>query len=438
MTKKLSGFVQVASLVDNTIDVVSPIGELSSIGRTYSRNKGIVADPTYVGVELTAFTSFDGDTEVAVDRTYALHILEVAKWLVDQAFAGSLNSSTANTLQLLNSNFNGTYSISDVGDMVNSDTTWLPEYVIFTSDADDSGDNLMKFWFSDSAFRAQFDLYTLVVVPPFANLDQLQDTAAVGQAAIATYDVTDMLVRANTASNDYPPTQTLNRSYTWYSKDGTVDERTDWAVLVYGIAGNNEDLIRQAIADYILANSAYDEDAWKQVLPDVFTSTEFILVPMWDRYSIPNQTEKAGVYATTIPLAVIQERIPQFYTAYGLTHANSNVTISGSLYKSLSFLACGSPDNRDGIFKLDDKFPKYALVATTSNDFGRIDPTTQQWILSLYSLIQQAENMTEYSYIEAGYTRVTRDGIPYITFSYDNVTYLMVAKYYFDTLNSGS
>jgi hypothetical protein len=46
-----------------------------------------------------------------------------------------------------------------------------------------------------------------------------------------------------------------------------------------------------------------------------------------------------------------------------------NLTVSMCVYKNLSFLACGNPDNYGAKFAFDEQFPKYAAISTLSTEF---------------------------------------------------------------------
>ena len=60
------------------------------------------------------------------------------------------------------------------------------------------------------------------------------------------------------------------------------------------------DYILDAIKDHILDNSTHDVDDWVEVFPDIFGMTEYIITPMWNRYSIPNMTLQTGLYSPMV------------------------------------------------------------------------------------------------------------------------------------------
>lgn len=438
MTYRHYGFIEVNALIDNTAGEVAAVGELSEKARTFALEKGENALTTYPGVSLTTFKSITDDVEGVIDDTHAAMALDIAQYLVTQAWSGQVTSSDAHTIQLLNANYGGTYTVTECGTMVSevsgSQTIYLPTYLIISVDGET--DSVLKLWFSDSAFRSQYDFYTCIVIPPVEDINVFMGTDAEVQAALDAYTRSDSINAINTAMGEYPYTQLSSEDYTWKSPNTTdVTQTTNWVVLIYGQAGATTDNVRQAVVDYILENgSAYDRETWKEVFPSIFTATEFMLLPLWTEYAIENATVSAGIYSPTQLLSEMVTKAQAVLDGdvYTTAHLNSYLTICGSLYKSLSFLAVGNPENLDGVYSLKERFSDYAIISTTSSDFGRVSPNTQAWIMLLYTLFAAAETMTEYSTLPSGISRATRNGVPYASFTYDDVTYLMTAKYHYN------
>ena len=53
----------------------------------------------------------------------------------------------------------------------------------------------------------------------------------------------------------------------------------------------------------------------------------------------------------------------------------------------------------------------------------------QQWMLLFAAAIQHAETITEYSDVPQGFSRLKRNGLIYVAFSYKKVQYLVLTKY---------
>jgi hypothetical protein len=61
-------------------------------------------------------------------------------------------------------------------------------------------------------------------------------------------------------------------------------------------------------------------------------------------------------------------------------------------------------------------------------DFNRMSKNTQDWAFMIEQMLYAAESMSDFTTIPVGMMKVHRDGILYLTKSYNNVNYLVVAK----------
>jgi hypothetical protein len=189
------------------------------------------------------------------------------------------------------------------------------------------------------------------------------------------------------------------------------------------------------LSEWILANSTHTREEWVVIFPDIFSSTEFIITPMWTQYAVPNRTLDPGVYSptTNVARAIQVARTTCTGTSYNNIHIDANLAVVGCLYKSVSLLIVGGPENSDDIFRFEEKWRDYMAVTTGSTDFNRMQPLTQQWVNMLYEMLMIAETMTEFSDIPPGFTRLRRTNgngqhILYLVNSIENVQYLVVSK----------
>jgi hypothetical protein len=103
---------------------------------------------------------------------------------------------------------------------------------------------------------------------------------------------------------------------------------------------------------------------------------------------------------------------------------DENLCTTGSTYKNLSFLSCGNPDNYGAKYSFDEQFPNYAVVNTLTPEFSKIPERTRIFITKLTSLFLVAEEATTTSMVPDGFTRVVRNNVHYITFTYESCQYL--------------
>lgn len=430
----LKGFMVIAPLADNAVNVIAPLGELSTQSYTYAKEKGHYTNPSYRDVILTTFRSenfVDGIetlTQVPISQQNAA--LRIGQWLYTKAELGEINSNYVRCQELLQIEFGTLVSDIKIGEMKTDRTRWLPEWVSYTLTG--SPANEVKIWFCDQSFQEQYDEYEIQFVPALEPIDSFFLDPLVVKASLEARTTVDIFNRIEEVKNKQPYTFLLSQEFEYRGQD-TAQTRimTNWTVMIWGIAGNNPDIIKQELARYILKITAYNEEDWIKIFPDIFTNTEYILMPFWDQYAIPNRTIVTGMYS---PSSHLLGAIGLAYAAvegkgYYREHVNENLVLSSVLYKSLAFAAVGGPYNRDGVFRFDMKWPDYLIVPTTSPDFNRMSLKTQEWITLFYEMLIVAENATLTSSVPLGMSRVIRNGVMYIAASYDRVLYLVLTRH---------
>ncbi len=453
-TYSLKGFFAYGALADNDPNEVALLGELSVWSRTYSKDRllfsvGSGGNPS-TSVDTTIFSSkrADTDVQVPVPVPYANLLTDIARWCYLQATTGIFTSNPEVFRQQILTEYSGRIRDVQVGPMLQQGSIYLPEFVVFYfvpdavseswgSERDYLDESRVKIWFSDDAFSRQFDEYEIEFIAPIPNLDDfflLADQVTTRVNARTIPELTDQ-VREIAARNPY----TILRSdiFTYHDplvgSDYTLD--TTWTFIIYGAGGNNIDAIKEALIEWILDNSTHTREEWAEIFPDIFTSTEFIITPMWNQYAVPNMTLQEGVFSPTVNVQRALEiaRVTSTGTNYTETHVDQVLAVVGCTYKSLGLLAVGGPENRNGINRFERQWPDYMAVATTSIDFNRMQPDTQQWVMLLYQMLAVAEDMTEFSDIPLTMTRLRRtapggETVLYLVSSYKNVQYLVVAR----------
>ena len=94
----------------------------------------------------------------------------------------------------------------------------------------------------------------------------------------------------------------------------------------------------------------------------------------------------------------------------------------------------GSLENRDNKFQLVDFFEDFINVSSTSEDFNRMTQYTKDWSILIHELVVYAEDTNPDTLIPLSISKITRDGILYLSRLYDNVQYLVATKYSIDNL----
>lgn len=422
------GFVEFPPLIDNTITVVAPLGELSPISRTYAREKTHHATPTYPVSTITGFYSKDAGAHVTANAAYTNRLLEAMSWIYLEAVQGGFTSDALNFQQLFTQRFQGEILLTSAGQMRSNGGLWMPEMVTLEVLTGFSA-NQAVLWLADEAFRSQYDEYEILVVPTIQPLDALFGGLTAVRNLANAVQLSAVLDNVRSATQERPPTNIRADVFDWVNPaDDSITVPIDWVTAIYGVAGDNIDAIKQAITAHIASNTTRPEAQWAGLFPDLYTSTEFIFVPMWHRVAIPNLTSQTGLYRSSVPYdAALPYALAGVKgSGYSPTHIEAHAEILPTGFKGISAVVVAGPDNRQGATTFTQRYPDYLVLATTHPDFLRMSPYTRGFVLMLNEMFRIAENLNGTPPV--GYTRVVRSGVVYLARTYERIQYLMVTR----------
>jgi hypothetical protein len=428
---ELKGFYEIPSYINNSADQVALLGEISDDSLTYAKDKTIHTGSSAPNVGLISFHSVRDDLVVPVEGNYLDQVLKIGQYLYTQAQAGVINSNPNTLRQLVMAEFAGVLNSFSSGQMLNNGFVWLPEFIEISLIG--SGEaNRVIIWIADNSFRAQYDGYVIEIVQPLIPVDDFFKDPLIVRELLKNYNITEKLEEAQATRAQYPYTYLKAFDFDYVNPaNTTLRYKATWLVIIYGEAGNNADIIKDAIVKDILDKSTHPREDWEVILPDLFLTTEFIITPLWNRYSVPNAQFQAGLHSpvfdpsTDLPLIKRTARGP----AYSDIFVGNNYQSSVNIYKSLAFGSIGNPQNRNGVIKLTQQYPQYVVAETGSGDANRIDPETLEWMILFSTLIKAAETMTLYTSVPRGVSRMKRDDIVYASAFFKNVNYLVVTKF---------
>lgn len=432
----LKGFMLMQPLANNEPNQLSPLGELANISKTFTKDIGHYSSAAYPNVDLMSYISRQVDVEgddvnIKISNDHKDVVLEIGGWLYAETIAGRITGDASAFMSKFITAFSRKVNTATSGDMVNSGgSNWLPEWLSFTVIGGE--DNNIKLWFSDAAFYAQFDEYEIVVVPQVDDIDSLFQQAVHVKALLDLNDPTTIQDRITAARNGYPETITRTIQFEWVNPvEPDITLSTPWSVVIYGPAGDNPDSIKAAIADYILSNSARPREDWINFLPDVFRSTEYLIVPTWDHSSIPNETLSTGLNSPFINASSFNRHVAYVrdeLAFYPPQHIDDYIEYSVANYKSIGFFVIGSEENKDASYSLFERFSDYIVIPSNSSDYSRISPETRGFIFELGRLLNAADIATEFSDIPIGMSKLIRNNRLFITKSYQDVLYVVQAR----------
>lgn len=425
----IRAFVTKTTRIANAPGTVAPSYELSPLAMTYSTTKGEYTDSLYVGDTVHTFRVANASTGAneVLSQAQVSEILKVVNLayeyfnthtypfdLVD--FKATMEINTSNTLgNLVHGPLNTSYAVPTLD--------WIGW------DSLNNGGNEIRVWLRAEAFESQYSEFEIRVIPPVDDLDRFFGAYGSLAAELAAQTTIYHAERAMAVMDKDPYTYLRFNSFGYINLNNPAQVvQSVWGAIVYGANGDTIDSIKDAIVEYVLANSSYTEEQWAQVLPDIFKRTEFRMIPRWDTVSIPNLTSLAALYRAMQDPKEVIDFAKQKWNTVSASYVESNLTLFPINYKGLSIVALNGQNNAAGAETLMTVFPDYIPVSTSSVDFARMTEKTRNWLLALQEAVVAAETATEYSTLENPLRRSTRDGILYVMRHYEGVNYLIAAR----------
>lgn len=394
MTKKIEAFMVFKSLINNDVDTINPIGELSPLSRTFSKRVGEYVDPNYTGVLLTTFTTTEDDTYFILPSAINSHIHQVCFSIYNHCRSNPPPLDTEGLLAALEENID-ILDVSNVqfGEAVSDSSLTMPAWVSWTSSNHGSD---TKIWFSDESFQETYQNYEIVVVPPVADLNVFQREVSYVHSAISTRSLTTMMRLTEEAKQKYPPTHTIILEVEYKSPSSGTLVNTNWFLLIYGNQGNHVDAHKDAIIKYLESNTEIGSEEWESYFPDLYKRTELIILPNWGDLAIPTGTALRGIYNTVTNVDNAMLKAIQSIDFLPITHIKSNLNVLPFNYKWMSLSIINGLYNKAGENQLKDIIPDYIPAATTSVDFSRMKRQTQEWVTFMLELLLKAEDRHHY------------------------------------------
>lgn len=446
-TYTLKGFLANSGFVNNSPNVVAALGELSTLSQTFARDTAVFGTSTtgelVQAIEMTVFGSQNANGAYAsVPSDYATTLLGMSTWIYAQAQSGAFTSDASVFQQALLAQYASVIQSVSSGPMVQQNAVWLPTYMEFFFQAASSvspsntSNSRMKLWFSDSAFRNEYDLYQIAYIPPITNLDDFFGSASAVQAEVNARTLPQTTTLIQQAANGDPYTVLEAAIFNWVDPNNSTHLiPTNWTYIIWGLAGNNVDAIKEGLQSYILDNSTHSRAEWAAIFPDIFQTTEFILTPLWTQYAIPNNDVVVGMYSPVVnPNTALQyAEETAIGTGYTPQFVQNYMNIVPVAYKNMAIIAVGGPQNEGSVSEFAKQWTDYLSVPTSSTDFDRMQEDTQGYILAMNNLLLAAESMTAATDLPSDITRLTRtnangDVVMYAVMSYNSIDYLCVTK----------
>ena len=431
MTLLVKGFVTDAGFISNVADTVTSVFELSDKALTYSRDKTIYSLPAYPANDLTVFKAINntnGDRLLLDDSlvTTVMMICDLIKAYPATHIAPYVKNDYRDELQA--AMITRAINIS-IGDFQQKGSVYYPKWFSFTST--DITPIEVKIYISNEEFINNYDEYEILVVPPLADTTDFNGFYIPALDKLSQTSYSSLNERIELAKGGRPNTYTKIMEFDFRNKDNlTISTKTNWGIIIYGEAGNDIDLIKDAIEAHVLANPSNVRTHWEIIFPDIFRRTEFVLLPMWNKVAVHNLTTLSNIYASMLGIKDIKDFIyTEYNDIYGEMFIYNNLVVFPYDYKGITIAAFPGTLNlsdRDQLFEI---FGDYIPVNTSNMDFMRMSVATRDWAIKLEQALLAAETNDIHSSVPSGFRKVKRGGRSYVAFYYNNINYLVAYSY---------
>lgn len=426
------GFVTIPALENRNPSQLSAVGELSARSMTFSKDiknypgtNGTVVVQCY-----SSRSTVNNNNAFTPPPVLVTKVTTVAAWVQARQLGLAGTETLADFTLAYNAQWATSLGAIDIGPMVSSGGRSFPSYLSFSVNDYTTESNIVKIWFANAAFEDQYDEYSIVIVPPLPNLASFMGAYSAVAAALAgqTPQLVAARVQAARAVNPETIYRVVNYDYFSTANPEASAIPTYWTALIYGPRGDFDDAIRAAVADHIATNSTATVNAWKAILPDIFRTTEFIMIPNWSNMAVQDRTLTAGTGSQIVNLQRELTYMRTVVSEYVASHVTNFTQVMAHPYRNILIGVIGNIQNRGNKFQITDFYPDFVSVSTTSPDFGYMSEATQGLAIHISEMLVWADTMMAFTELPAQYQKLTRNGILYISVSYQNVTYLIAAR----------
>ncbi len=425
----IKGFITIPSLINNLPGQISKLGELSDFSATYAREKADYQLLDVADYRLTTFMAYDtvSKLNIEVEDNQVRQIFEVIAKAITYANANIRPYDSEDFRNSILAQMFGKIRELELGEFIDNGSMALPGWISWFNISTGA---FIRVWLSDDAFQDQYDEYEIVVIPPIVPVEDMFDSYGIVSNKISNIKLSDFNLKVENARNGDPESYIRFLSFNFYNVNNKAQFiSTPWCILVYGKAGDNIDTIKDNIIAYLLSHSTRSRNDWEIILPEIFKRTEFILIPRWDKMSIPNLTEMSGLYSSIVePLECIAFA-KSVATTYDPSFIENNCYIMPFDYKGLSIVVINGNNNIESKARFNGIFYDYIPVPSTSLDFNRMTQNTRDWILLIEQMLIEAEKAKPYSSYSRNLRKIIRNDVTYVTGVYDNINFLIPAKF---------
>lgn len=424
----VKGFYSVPKLSNNSALTTAVFGELSQYASTFSRDyKTFTRGSSQLNFCAFSVKSDGNKTELGIN--YSSLACEVGDWIYNLGLTFSPSSTRLNFIQALQDNFGNKVKNVNCGNIISNINLRMPSWVSWETDTQPVS-HFYKIWITGAAFETEYDDYEIFVVPPVQNINSLFQPYPDLVVELAKNDISAIHTRLTAVRNRFPETVVYTEMVELI--DGTNSNNkinVGWTALIYGPSGNSTDNVKQAIINYILSNSNNVESDWRLLMPDLFNTTCFYVIPRWSNFATPPRIALPGIFSPVVNAIENFNFVKNITSSYISTpHLTTNLETTIHRYKDISLSFIGGEFNRLNLFKFTDYFSDYNAQESTNEDFNRQKQSTKDLTNLLTLILKKIDNWETDNTVPASLRVLTKFNQKFIVGKLNNVEFLVLMK----------
>ena len=314
-----------------------------------------------------------------------------------------------------------------------------PNYFTFIFiDRNNDGDDLayeIKVWLNRKSFLDNYPLSTIVKVILPCDYTYILDPSKFSGSIDALVKSTDFSfnmidVRDYELAEDDPDAidiSTLDTSglltfRTRYVISSQAIQQLPFGILFKGAKPSTME-VRKAIREYLIDISGVSETKWEILLPDLFVTGQFFLVPMWNNVTARISTE--NMYPSIINYKSMDKIFSTLFPDLSLTFINKyqEVLVNGQSEIFITSL----PDelNDDNVYSIYELHPTYQHHTAQDPAYAYQEDKTKGFNKSLNRCLSALMGETV---IDGELNSTNIDGVRYISFTASRIEYHVMKK----------
>ena len=438
MSKNLKAFITRDDFITPALAEVSPIYELSHIGKTFSNSVKKFHTSAFPLHTLYAFKIENGNTLNTHEINSVINVVHS----FTQYLTSTVSVSKQQDILVFTSNFNSANPSTPISNLnfntpVTHNNVRSVDYLTFTI-----ANMNVSMWLSDLVFRTFYPDYEVQIVLPFDNFRDIVRTPSNFIQALDTFDLVEFNRRVQENKNEVPTTYSSVVNIPYRVPNTNILKNCYFGFNIYGAQANYEHILKLELFNNLLSLLNNESMFIESSFPSILRMNEFFITPRWERVGISAQIGLTGInsqISSTFNEVFDTPRFIPLINNYSFIRNNTfNVPF---IYNNILLQITNGMYSEDSLRDFRTYFRDFIAVNTTHPDFSRMSTRTQRFIVVLKSMLEvgNASNSTELfnNVIRSTNTRftiTTRSNVTYISHRFDQHHLYLIPRYQFEAL----